>query len=423
MPRKQKGRKQNKAQGQKPKIPVSTVAKAVARYLGAGGMADGLIDSGVKAISKFTGLPIGVRAGRVRGRGSTIQKRDAPVNIGFATRTPDWDFNRAPDLGNGPGIRLSGRFVLGYVVDGWSSSSTVPQAYIGVTPNYSTNGHPVQAFIFSPAAGYPGANGTSVAGMFGSSDSIHQELATCFTRYRVTDAVVEYVPTCNSTTSKNVTVAWVPDAAVIANTVDESTSGTASSLYIAPYASNDQVLNIPDAVTTSAWMPAQIRLPLDGRATTLLYVNSDDFASPPLSADDDQFRQLFCGGFMVCGSGMTATSGSGNIQLGVLYANVTLDLYQLALNAAPAFVPNSPPDLTETKRPSKPSIGTRFRAKRRVAKLPCADEMKIPSTTEGYPPLDSAPMDETTDEFVSVPGNKKRKLVQVPRSSAASLPK
>jgi hypothetical protein len=371
-----KNRRQNKVikvktktkSKQTPKIPISGIAKAVANMLGAGGMADGLIDSGVSALAGFTNLPFGIRSNkRFSGkRGSAAAAyRNAPTAIGFAMRTPDWDFNRAPDVGYGPGIRISGRYQLNQIIDQWNNTTTSPQAQIGVFPgpDYS---HVMNAFLFSPAAGYPGDNTFSPVGAFGSSDSIHQSVCECFTRYNVVDAVIEFVPTTSSNTGKSVTIAWVSDAEVVGGILNNQCQSSGNVIYSVPLADDTFIRNIPDAVTTSAWMPAQLRLPLDTKQRDLLYVNTEDFQSPALKESGlentiaSEVRFLFPGGFLVTGTGATSTAEGTPTVLGMLFANITMDVYQLALNAEPTFAPGTVSASTSFSAGSTMSTPTPF---------------------------------------------------------------
>jgi len=338
--------KRTKNGGSTAKFPLSTIAKGVSRLFGIGGSADSAIDVGTSWLGQATGLPIGAQTGRTSkfGQRSASSLISAPAAVGTMSRTPNWDFGRAPDLGCGPGIRVSGRYLVGYIVDGFATAPLTNRAYIGLGP-LPTNQWPLQNVVFSPVAPYTGDNANQPFGTYGASDSILQKVAECWTRWRLVDCTLTYSPMVGSNTNKQITIAWVPDPEVITGNLNDSTENKGNQNAILPFLLDDVVLDIPNSVTTPAWAPCSFVIPCDNKSKELLYVNSEDFGPPPitntiyedvaLSSSTEQ-RFLFPGGFMITGSGATST-GTG-ITLGTLFADLTVDLYQLALNAQPQFV-------------------------------------------------------------------------------------
>jgi len=405
------------------KFPLSTIGKGIAHAFGIDAL-DGVIESGAGWLGRATGLPIGVQTGTRLGGRTASSLISAPATVGTVSRTPNWDFNRAPDLGNGPGIRISGRQLIGYVNEGFASGALPPFGpYIGVAPQPAPTGTaPLQNFIFSPVAAFTADDTNCPFGAYGSSDSILQKVSECWTRWRLVDCTVEYQPAIGTQNNKQISIAWVPDPEVIAGNLNASVGGTGNSLEILPFSNNDVVLDIPNCVTTPAWAPATFILPCDNKSKELLYVNSEDFDYPFIKVGDisSEMRFLFPGGFMVTGAGPTCTSGPTCQNLGALFANLTVDLYQLALNAVPLFV-NANPDVTRDVVPGskqfRPYKPKRIRQKPHETGERQATEMKtghfaqareVPDIEECHKVMDCS------DDFVSVPGSqnlKKRKLL------------
>jgi len=338
------------------KIPVSGVAKAVAGLAGVGSIANPLIDAAVPWLSGFTGLPLGAATmgggGRL-GRTSATSLVNAPVQTGYCTRTPNWDFGRAPDKGMGPGVRLSGRIDFGFIADAWNPALATPQAYIGLTPAFPGQtsgsnpeiGQPCQIVILSPVSSFEGTTDSDdhfvPQGSYGGFDNIIQKIADNWERWDIVDATLTYVPLCGTDTSVQVTMAWVPDAGLLCAQADLGRDGTLPGVLL----NYDQVASVPNSVSFPAWTPATFVLPLDKKGKELMYVNEPNFDEDPYdnngAADFATPRMLFPGGFMIMGLGAKSTSSSNATALGTCFIDLTVDLYQLALGSALTWAPES----------------------------------------------------------------------------------
>jgi len=264
-------------------------------------------------VSGFMGTPMGAQTGKY-GKLSRVPAStliSAPATTGLMSRTPNWDIRKAPDVGYGPGIRISGRLTLGEFSAGITfAGSTAGLRYFGLAPSTGSIGSdgtvqltaaPLSFVVLSPVSGFDGLGtaGNTELGAFGNSDNIIQQMATNYQRYNVVDATVIYSPSCGTSDEHTLVMSWVPDPGIILNqaTVPVGGSGTHPPVL----ADFNYAMSIPDSVTTPAWAPATFVLPLDKRnKRELLYVN-DILVSPDGPSDPDaqanglEARQLFEG--------------------------------------------------------------------------------------------------------------------------------
>jgi hypothetical protein len=394
--------------GRQSHFPLSKIARGIAGSLGAPKWVDSALGWGIPALGRFTGLPIGAQTGAGAGVLSNTpagQLIGAPATVGLVTRTPNWDFGRAPDIGCGPGIRVSGRLIFGYVIDGYSETSE--RAYIGLGPSENVE-HPMPAVALSPVRGYVGDNSTCPAGAYGAADNILQDMAECWTRYRLVDCCMVYQPFCSTGTNKSVSIAWVPDAQTVLSICNEATGDTGSAANVKVYEDDAVVLGIPNSVTTPAWAPTTFVIPCDANSTDLLYVSSDRMAAPGIKVnqDDEQARFLFPGGILITGFGADS-EGETTVgkTLGCLFCDLTYDLYQLAVNTLPTFVtPETPTRNDESKVTLKTQKHTfaELRKRRRVP-VPPPFPQKLRRVT--FPGEGTLGLEE--EDTIMVPVNKR----------------
>jgi hypothetical protein len=376
-------------------------------------------------VSTFMGTPMGAQTGSRGAVGSFTNKRasqlvTAPATAGLLSRTPNWDFGRAPDMGYGPGIRVSGRLILAEVVGSVYEVKSTPEPslvrVIGASPNAGSlvdgelkiDDAPQSFMILSPVCPFqPGSNaGDPQPGTFGSPDNIIQAVGQCFQRYNVVDATLVYAPTVGSSDQHTIVIAWVPDPGIILNYAGVQVVGDTQAPQ--PLADPNFAMSIPNSVTFQSWCPTTFTIPLDKRTKRdLLYVNDTTVTSVSYGDNADpttaclEARQLFEGGFVITGFGVDSADQAmpAVYTLGTMFLDLTIDLYQMAMDEAPPVYGTTVPG-PETKsvtsiprplwspffprpRPMKPRSGIHSwvtrKYRRHLLRMPAGEDAQLPA--------------------------------------------
>jgi len=410
-------------------------------------------------VGSFMGTPFGAQTGSGKLSNVAASKLiTAPVTTGLMSRQPNWDFRKAPDMGYGPGIRVSGRLTLGEIAKSMTHNGTTTDiVYYGLASSSGSTTvggdiqlatSPLSFVVLSPVSPFTGVSGITnepMLGSYGNSDNIFQKLATCFQRYNIVDATLVYAPTAGTSDEHTIVISWVPDPGIILNFSENNGSGDVPALADVNFA-----MSIPDSVTTPSWAPATFVLPLDKRLKRdLLYVNDISLSTTGptdlLAGGADsvvealEARQLFEGGFIFSGFGVESSvqADSPTYTLGTVFIDLTIDLYQMAMNQAPlvysglttSSLSSTSMGSTESKQvikmpylpftPKPTSYSTKVKPciaswyKRRCGIRKTGERQVIESK---HPPVETGeavtPLIDVEECYVSVPtgNNKKRKV-------------
>jgi hypothetical protein len=402
-------------------------------------------------VSGFMGTPVGAMSSGSRSGGfngvKASQLVTAPATTGLMSRMKNWDLRAAPDVGYGPGIRMSGRLQIGQVVGSITlDDSTTQIRYFGIAPNAAVtapdgeikiDNAPLSFVVLSPVAPFSPSEtpGQPDSGVFGSAENIIQRLASTFQRYKVVDATIVYAPDVGSQDQHTLSLGWLPDAGIIL----KYAGVYSSSLAVPAIKDPNFVMSIPDSVTWNAWMPMSFVIPLDkSRDREALFVNDINLSAegpsdPDAIVNSLEARQLFEGGFVITGFGVDSEQQAlpAVYTLGTLFADLTIDLYQMALDSQPNLYTGSSStslsssvccsstsssDVKEEKRPQvlapfvpfprkrvgRPDVGHWLRAKQHMSRLSThiVNRGLIPDTGE---PVDMDWIPTPTNAF-SIPG-------------------
>jgi hypothetical protein len=265
-----------------------------------------------------------------RSKSSNSRTSTAPAAVGGTLRGAKWNFGTAPDVGLGPGLRLSGHTYLCQVHQQESKVDTVHYLapFTTSTSSWATSGGQTagngRALIaLDPTIGSVDTDNIAI-GVFSSNTAL-RELCRCFERFHFSKCRLIYTPADSSATTGAFAVGYENDPArayVVAYANNLSTSG-----FTVP-------LNLPGSKSTSFWQPETF----DARIAKAAKSEADLFYCDSLyiletatvgttNADLGalaQNRQTTQGMFM----GFTTASPSGDVvNHGFITVEFVIDLY------------------------------------------------------------------------------------------------
>lgn len=182
---------------------------------------------------------------------SSSRTSTAPAAVGGTLRGAKWNFGVAPDVGLGPGLRLSGHTYLCQVHQQESKVDTVhylapftTSTSVWEVSGASTAGNGRALLALDPTIGSVDTDNIAV-GVF-SANSALRELCRCFERFHFSKCRLIYTPADSSATTGAFAVGYENDPArayVVAYQNNLASSG-----FTVP-------LNLPGSKSTSFWSP------------------------------------------------------------------------------------------------------------------------------------------------------------------------
>jgi hypothetical protein len=179
-------------------------------------------------------------------RSSRTLVSTAPAAVSGSLRGARWDFGRAPDVGLGPGLRLSGHT---YVCEVWTQANATaarwapfgssPSSYIG--PVVGTGASTILLDPSLQAA--PDVDATSLP-IFIANGAL-RSLVRCFERFHFSAVTLEYTPAESSSQTGAMAIGYENDAWRCYAT--GYSNNTATSFQVP--------LNLPTSASTSFWSP------------------------------------------------------------------------------------------------------------------------------------------------------------------------